>query len=153
MSLVGPRPQAPSIVEHYTPEQRAILDVRPGLTGPSQLAWLEEELRTPVGVDPEQHYVAHILPQHVQTDAAYVRARSFGLDLSYLFQTPFVLAHRSLTRSQLVLTRLGVDCLIVAAVTYAAYLLRFEGMPSVGHMETLLYGLPSSSCRTRSRSS
>ena len=142
MSLVGPRPQAPSIVEHYTPEQRAILDVRPGLTGPSQLAWLEEELRTPVGVDPEQHYVAHILPQHVQTDAAYVRARSFGLDLSYLFQTPFVLAHRSLTRSQLVLTRVGVDCLIVAAVTYAAYLLRFEGMPSVGHMETLLYGLP-----------
>src|SRR5918996_5874231 len=54
MSLVGPRPQVPSIVERYTAEQRAILGVLPGLTGPSQLAWLADLRRSPVGIDPKQ---------------------------------------------------------------------------------------------------
>ena len=142
MSLVGPRPQAPSIVARYTAEQRQILEVRPGLTGPSQLAWLDAESRSPVGVDAEQYYVANILPQHLRTDLAYVRSRSLGLDLFYLLQSPFVLAHRSLTRYQLVFARFGTDCLIVAAVTYAAYLARFDGSLLAEHVATLLYGLP-----------
>jgi lipopolysaccharide/colanic/teichoic acid biosynthesis glycosyltransferase len=37
MSLVGPRPEQVEVVEHYTPEQRFRLSVKPGLTGPMQV--------------------------------------------------------------------------------------------------------------------
>jgi FlaA1/EpsC-like NDP-sugar epimerase len=142
LSLVGPRPQAPSMVDRYTFEQREILEVRPGLTGPSQLMWLDAESRCPAEVDAEQYYVANVLPRHLESDLAYVRSRSLGLDVFHLLQTPFVLAHRSLTRYQLVIARLGVDCLIIAAVTCLAYLARFDGSLSADHVATLLYGLP-----------
>jgi FlaA1/EpsC-like NDP-sugar epimerase/lipopolysaccharide/colanic/teichoic acid biosynthesis glycosyltransferase len=147
MSLVGPRPQTPSIVERYTPEQREILLVRPGLTGPSQVAWLDEESRSQGAdpeqyVDPEQHYITHMLPQHIQWELSYVRGRSLGRDLLYLFQTPFVLTHLILTRFQLILIRLSLDCVIVAAVTYAAYLVRFDGILPADSVVPLLYGLP-----------
>src|SRR5215467_8865658 len=37
MSLVGPRPQVPWAVEQYTPEERTILKVRPGITDPASV--------------------------------------------------------------------------------------------------------------------
>jgi lipopolysaccharide/colanic/teichoic acid biosynthesis glycosyltransferase len=37
MSLVGPRPEQVEVVEHYTPEQRFRLSVKPGMTGPMQV--------------------------------------------------------------------------------------------------------------------
>ena len=37
MSLVGPRPEQVDIVDHYTPEQRFRLSVKPGMTGPMQV--------------------------------------------------------------------------------------------------------------------
>ena len=37
MSLVGPRPEQVEIVDHYTPEQRFRLSVKPGMTGPMQV--------------------------------------------------------------------------------------------------------------------
>src|SRR5204862_8233186 len=43
MSLVGPRPEAPKFVALYTPEQRRVLSVRPGITGAAQLAFRNEE--------------------------------------------------------------------------------------------------------------
>ena len=41
MSLVGPRAEMPSVVEEDLPGQGDALQVRPGMTGPAQLAWLE----------------------------------------------------------------------------------------------------------------
>jgi FlaA1/EpsC-like NDP-sugar epimerase/lipopolysaccharide/colanic/teichoic acid biosynthesis glycosyltransferase len=147
MSLVGPRAETPSIVERYTTEQREILRVRPGLTGPSQLAGLDDRNRSPLGVDPLQYHVTHIVPQNIQEDLAYVQGRSLGRDFLYLLQTPFALSSLIFTRFQVVLIRLGVDCLIIAAVTYVAYLERFGGgvsadFLSAGSIVTLLYGLP-----------
>ena len=37
MSLVGPRPELVSIVDTYTPQQKGVLSVRPGLTGWAQV--------------------------------------------------------------------------------------------------------------------
>jgi lipopolysaccharide/colanic/teichoic acid biosynthesis glycosyltransferase len=37
MSLVGPRPEVPEIVETYMPEQRTRLDMPPGVTGLAQI--------------------------------------------------------------------------------------------------------------------
>ena len=77
MALIGPRPEVPSFVEKYTAEERAVLSVRPGLLGPTQLAWLDESERYPDGVaDSVAYYVEHILPKKLRDDLEYVRRRS-----------------------------------------------------------------------------
>jgi len=43
MSLVGPRPESPSWVERYTPQQRAVLTIKPGITGWAQIKYRNEE--------------------------------------------------------------------------------------------------------------
>ncbi|GIV01757.1 MAG: sugar transferase [Fimbriimonadales bacterium] len=95
MSLVGPRPQSFSLIEHY-PEEDAevILSVRPGITGPTQL-WLrdEEELlgRQP---DPMHFYVHTLLPKKIASDKAYVQTWSLKRDFAILFRTLLTLFAR-----------------------------------------------------------
>ena len=91
MSLVGPRPETPSIVEQYSPEQRQVLSVLPGITGPSQIMWRHEEDDYPSGVPVESYYRAVILPQKLATDIEYVRQRSLWVDVRCLMQTIIVL--------------------------------------------------------------
>jgi lipopolysaccharide/colanic/teichoic acid biosynthesis glycosyltransferase len=86
MSLVGPRPEDPKYVALYTPEQRGVLTVRPGITGPTVLDFIDEEelLR---GGDPESVYVDKVMPLKLETDLRYVRTASFAGDLSILLRT------------------------------------------------------------------
>lgn len=98
MSLVGPRPESPEFVTSYTAEQRQVLALRPGITGPTQLAWLGESDRFPPGVDPAQYYMRTMLPEKLQSDLWYLRTRTFVGDLGYLIQTPVRLAGLVLTR-------------------------------------------------------
>jgi lipopolysaccharide/colanic/teichoic acid biosynthesis glycosyltransferase len=76
MSLVGPRPEQPFIVDWYQPWQRERLNVAPGLTG-----WWQIEARG----DGTPMYL------HIARDIWYVRHRSFRLDLEILLRTPWVL--------------------------------------------------------------
>src|SRR5262245_25529709 len=97
MALVGPRPEVPSIVETYTAEERAVLSVKPGLVGPTQLAWLDESDRYPDGVtDPVAYYVQHILPTKLRGDLEYVRRRSLVTDVQCLVHVPFALLRHTL---------------------------------------------------------
>ena len=93
MSLVGPRPEHPEYVKHYTPEQRLGLSVRPGMTGPSALAFIDEEeiLR---GSDPETTYLKVVMPQKLALDLDYVRTASFAGDLRILLETALVVLRR-----------------------------------------------------------
>jgi lipopolysaccharide/colanic/teichoic acid biosynthesis glycosyltransferase len=93
MSLVGPRPEAPSIVELYTAEQREVLTVRPGLTGPTQLESLDEAARLPADAEPTEYYVRHLLPDKLAGDLRYVRMRTFVGDIRILLRTPVALGH------------------------------------------------------------
>jgi lipopolysaccharide/colanic/teichoic acid biosynthesis glycosyltransferase len=86
MSLVGPRPEDPSFVETYSDEYEAILTVRPGITGLSQLAFARESEI----LDPEDrvgHYVNGILPQKIGIDHMYAARRSLRMDLRILWWT------------------------------------------------------------------
>ncbi len=71
MSIVGPRPEIPAIVETYTSEQRLALRVRPGITGLSQINGRDD------------------LPieRKVQYDLAYVKNPSMLFDLKIILQT------------------------------------------------------------------
>ena len=86
MALVGPRPEDPRYVQRYTPVQRRLLAVRPGMSSPATLAFRDEELllRRP---DPEDHYVEVILPEKLAIDLAYLDRRSFAADCGVLLRT------------------------------------------------------------------
>jgi lipopolysaccharide/colanic/teichoic acid biosynthesis glycosyltransferase len=71
MSLVGPRPEVPDIVKHYTPEQRLRLNVLPGVTGLAQVNGRSELT----------------LGETLAYDVDYVRRWSFWLDLLILWKT------------------------------------------------------------------
>jgi lipopolysaccharide/colanic/teichoic acid biosynthesis glycosyltransferase len=110
MSLVGPRPEAPSIVERYTEEQRKVLEVRPGITGATQLDSLDEAARLPADADPTEYYVTRILPDKLTADLRYVKMRTFAGDLLILLRTPvrlmyFVVARECVSRVRRVTRR------------------------------------------------
>lgn len=87
MSLVGPRPETPEFVALYTPEERRVLQVRPGMAGPSTLAF-ESEAKVLAGTDdPYRHYVDHLLHERVGADLEYLDRQSFLYDLHVLVKS------------------------------------------------------------------
>ena len=86
MSLVGPRPEDPTFVGLHAAEFAVIQNVRPGVTGLSQLAFARES----TVLDPDDrvgHYLSGILPQKLAIDQLYASRRSFGMDLRILYWT------------------------------------------------------------------
>lgn len=86
MSLIGPRPEDPSFVAMHAEDFVDILQVKPGVTGLSQLAFAEES-RILDDDDPTGHYLKRILPQKMGMDRLYARRFRLRLDLSILFWT------------------------------------------------------------------
>ena len=94
MSLVGPRPEAPCYVAYYTPEQRRVLCVRPGITGLAQIRFRNEEALLQGCDDLETEYVTKVMPLKLSLDLEYIRRRSFWLDLSLIWRTAACLCAR-----------------------------------------------------------
>jgi lipopolysaccharide/colanic/teichoic acid biosynthesis glycosyltransferase len=87
MSLVGPRPEDPRYVETYSPEQRRLLSVAPGLTSPATIAYQHEEEILARSADPERAYVDEVLPAKLAVDLAWLDRRSMRGDLRVLAAT------------------------------------------------------------------
>ena len=87
MSIIGPRPEHPRYVAHYTPEQRRVLAVRPGIAGPAAVRYRhEEKLLAAAGGDVEAVYLTTIMPEKLRLDLEYVERQSFLYDLRLLVQ-------------------------------------------------------------------
>jgi lipopolysaccharide/colanic/teichoic acid biosynthesis glycosyltransferase len=92
MSLVGPRPEVPRYVALYPPALRyRALAVRPGLTDPASLHFIDEAALLAAAADPEREYVEKILPAKLQRAAEYAEQASLRSDLRVLWQTLRVL--------------------------------------------------------------
>ena len=88
MSLVGPRPEVPEFVAHYPAALREqALAVRPGVTSPGALEFLDEAERLARAADPEREYIEAILPRKVQLAADYAAQASLRGDLRVLGRT------------------------------------------------------------------
>lgn len=87
MALVGPRPEVPRYVELYTPEQRRVLSVRPGITDPASIEFRNESELMAGQADPERYYREVIMPRKVQLNLDYLTRRSLAADLGVLFAT------------------------------------------------------------------
>ena len=84
MSLVGPRPETPEYVALYSPQEREVLRARPGLAGPSTLAFMDEGERLAGSDDPAGHYESVLLHERVKADLAYLDQRSLSYDIRLL---------------------------------------------------------------------
>jgi lipopolysaccharide/colanic/teichoic acid biosynthesis glycosyltransferase len=93
MSLVGPRPESPEFVSLHPQDYAEILSVPPGLTGLSQIAFVDER-RILDPADPVGHYVSRILPQKIALDRMYASRRSLSFNLHILFWTAAALLVR-----------------------------------------------------------
>lgn len=87
MSVVGPRPEVPKYVALYTAEQRAVLSVRPGITGMASLHYIDENELLARAADPEQAYINEVMPAKLALDLRYVREGGFLLDLRIILAT------------------------------------------------------------------
>jgi len=86
MSLVGPRPEDPRYVAMYTPEQRRLLSVRPGITSAASVLYRHEE-NLLINPDWEDTYIQVILPEKLKIDLDYIQRRTFATDLLIIWQT------------------------------------------------------------------
>lgn len=90
MSLVGPRPEDPRYVALYTREQRQVLAVRPGITGPASVRYRHEE-ESLNGPDWEQVYIQEVMPHKLQMELDYLVRRTVWTDLGVILETMMTL--------------------------------------------------------------
>lgn len=132
MALIGPRPEDPYFVAFYTPEQRQVLSVRPGIVGISQIFGRDELERYPEGLkDTEAYYIQHILPEKLDTDLAYVRERSFRGDMTLLARGVWATLRgavkgKFLWRRRRRVGLLVLDGVLVTCAYTLAYLIRMD---------------------------
>ena len=91
MSLVGPRPEVRHYVDYWTPEQKHVLDVRPGITDPASIKFRNENELMEKAEDPEKYYIEVIMQEKIKLYLEYVEKHSFFYDLGLIFKTFFVI--------------------------------------------------------------
>jgi lipopolysaccharide/colanic/teichoic acid biosynthesis glycosyltransferase len=87
MSLVGPRPEVPKYVAMYTPEQRRVLSIRPGITDHASLLYFEENELLAQSEDPEKTYITEIMPAKLALNLQYLNSNSFRGDITIILRT------------------------------------------------------------------
>ena len=90
MSFVGPRPDVKGFDDELEGEDRLILSVRPGITGPATLHFRDEEQMLQECEAPEAYNREVIFPEKVQMNLKYVREYRLFDDLKIIWQTLFV---------------------------------------------------------------
>jgi len=87
MSFVGPRPDVPGYADLLVGENRKILELRPGITGPASLKYANEELLLANIADPINFNNTVIYPDKVRINLDYYYNHSLWLDIKIIFDT------------------------------------------------------------------
>lgn len=89
MSFVGPRPDVPGYADSLQGEDRLILKLRPGITGPASLKYANEEEILATVNDPIKYNDEIIFPDKVRINLNYYYHHTFLGDIKLIFQTIF----------------------------------------------------------------
>ncbi|MBR8712924.1 sugar transferase [Porphyromonas levii] len=87
MSFVGPRPDVPGYADMLSGEDREILLLKPGITGPASLKYRNEEELLAMTDDPIKYNNEVIFPDKVRINRAYLHNRSFFGDIKIILAT------------------------------------------------------------------
>ena len=87
MSFVGPRPEVEQYVKLYTPYQRQVLLVRPGITDYASIAYRNENDLLAGASDPQKMYIEEIMPAKLELNMKYLREISPLADIKLILAT------------------------------------------------------------------
>ena len=87
MSAVGPRPDVPGYADNLEGDDRIILSLRPGITGPASLKYKNEEALLAKQKDPERYNRDVIWPDKVEINKMYMKHWSLKKDINYMIKT------------------------------------------------------------------
>lgn len=87
MSFVGPRPDVPGYADQLKGNERDVLKLRPGITGPASLKYRDEEDLLAKQIDPQKYNDEVIFPDKVRINLYYLRHYSFIKDIEMIFCT------------------------------------------------------------------
>lgn len=87
MSFVGPRPDVPGYADQLQGDDRIILSLRPGITGPATLKYRNEEELLATVEDPVRYNDEVIYPDKVRLNRYYAEHYSFAEDIRMIFCT------------------------------------------------------------------
>ena len=91
MTLIGPRPEVPRFLPHYTARERELLRVRPGVLGPGALLFAAQQCDELCGADdPDAYYVQHHLHPKLALDLAYLADRRLRTDVELVLRAALV---------------------------------------------------------------
>ena len=89
MSFVGPRPDVPGYADQLQGDDRRILQLRPGITGPASIKYRDEEELLAQQADPKTYNDNVIWPDKVKINLDYLDHWSFFGDIKLIFKTVF----------------------------------------------------------------
>ena len=89
MSFVGPRPDVPGYADQLQEEDRRVLQLRPGITGPASIKYRNEEELLAQQDDPKWYNDNVIWPDKVRINLDYLNNWSFFGDIKLIFKTVF----------------------------------------------------------------
>lgn len=89
MSFVGPRPDVPGYADLLQGSDRKILELKPGITGPASLKYINEEEILAQVENPKQYNDEVIFPDKVKINLEYYHNRTFWGDIKIIFKTIF----------------------------------------------------------------
>ncbi|MBK6784183.1 MAG: sugar transferase [Saprospiraceae bacterium] len=87
MSFVGPRPDVPGYADQLLGEDRNILLLKPGITGPASMKYSNEEGDFGISTDPKNYNDTVIYPDKVRINLEYLKRRNMVMDLWFIILT------------------------------------------------------------------
>ena len=89
MSFVGPRPDVPGYADQLQGDDRRILQLRPGITGPASIKYRNEEELLAQQADPKAYNDTVLWPDKVKINLNYLDNWSFFGDIKLILKTVF----------------------------------------------------------------
>lgn len=87
MSFVGPRPDVPGYADKLEGDDRRVLQLRPGITGPASLKYRDEEVLLAAQANPQEFNDKVIYPDKVRINLYYLDHYSFVTDIKMIIAT------------------------------------------------------------------
>lgn len=87
MRFVGPRPEVDEYVRLYTPKQKKVLSVKPGITDYASLEYFKESELLAKSKNPRETYIREVMPEKLRINLEYIDRKSFAEDLKIIFKT------------------------------------------------------------------
>jgi lipopolysaccharide/colanic/teichoic acid biosynthesis glycosyltransferase len=87
MSFVGPRPEIPYYVSHYTSQEKKVLDFLPGITDLASVQFRHEERLIQSESNPEKLYIDQIMPEKLRLSIEYAESATITSDIDIIIFT------------------------------------------------------------------